>query len=40
LSRVEEKLNKEMKAELAKQEKFILNMKLKIRDAESEEILG
>jgi hypothetical protein len=37
-ARIEDKLNKQMQAEITTQDKFILNMKLKIRDAESEEI--
>jgi hypothetical protein len=39
-SRIEDKLNKQMQEEIATQDKFILNMKLKIRDAESEVIVG
>jgi hypothetical protein len=39
-ARIEDKLNKEMQAEIATQEKFIINMKLKIRDASSEEIVA
>jgi hypothetical protein len=37
--RREEKLNQEMEAEIATQEKIIQNIKLKVRDVESEEIM-
>jgi hypothetical protein len=39
-SRIEDKLNKQMQAEVSTQEKFIENIKLKIRDAESEHIMS